>query len=385
MAEHLAKEGPSPELNMYTSTARSLIALAVTAAILACGGQGQAPLAPLDETQLVELSTDIIVTDVFGDDALGFNEEGELWLMNIRTGDLRRLTNDGHPKWAAVLSDDHVAWIDQRREVQLPGYSDALFSSDVYVRNRHTGEERRITDAPASRHGLRISGSHLVWQDNREGLLEDRRWDFDIYGYDLEGDVEVPVAVTPGREDAPAIHGDTVVWTHNPNKPPRGLRVPGSTAKPDNRFNIFSYNLATEERQPLVETGEHNVTPSIHGGLLVWQRFRGENESDIVLLDLGTGEQKVIGAGGRTESRPLISEEYVIWRVAETCDVGGFPGFRELFRSKVSTGVYAYEIRTEELRRFSRDKEPSALLSGNTALITEGCHRITRQYAVLLD
>ena len=48
-----------------------------------------------------------------------------------------------------------------------------------------------------------------------------------------------------------------------------------------------------------METGEHNVTPFIHGGLVAWQRFRVEGGSDIVLLDLGTGEQKVIGAGGR--------------------------------------------------------------------------------------
>ena len=226
---------------------------AVAVLLMACSSEP--PLAPLDEAQVVELSTDINVTDFFEDEAVGFDEEGELWLMNIRTGALSQLTADGHLKWGAVLSDDHVAWIDQRGMIQLPGYSAPIFSSDVFVLNRHTGEERRITEAPASRYGLRISGSRLVWQDNRQGLMADRRWDFDIYAYDLERDLEIPVAVTPGREDAPAIHGATVVWTHNPNKPPRGLGKPGSTARPDNRFDIYWYNLATEEKQPLVETG----------------------------------------------------------------------------------------------------------------------------------
>ena len=279
-------------------------------------------------------------------------------MMNIHTGALSQLTSDGHPKWGAVLSADHVAWIDQRRMVQLPRYSAPISSSDVFVRNRHTGEERRITDAPASRHGLRISGACLIWQDNRQGLLEDHRWDFDIYAYDLERDLEIPVAVTPGREDAPAIHGERVVWTHNPNRPPRGLAVPGSTARPDNRFNIFSYNLATEEEKALVETGEHNVIPSIHGGLMVWQRFRGENGSDIILLNLGTGEQVIIGPGGRQESSPSLSEGYAIWRVSEACDVGGFPRFRDLLRSRVRTGVYAFGLRTGEVSRLSGDKEP---------------------------
>ena len=147
---------------MYTKPARQLIALAVTVAILACGNLGQTPLAPLDEAKVVELSTDIHVTDVFGDDAVGFDQDGELWLVNIRTGDSRQLTDDGHPKWGAALSAYHVAWTDQRRMIQLPGYSAPIFSEDVFVRNRNTGEERRITGAPASRHGLHISGARLV-------------------------------------------------------------------------------------------------------------------------------------------------------------------------------------------------------------------------------
>ena len=373
------------ELNTYTKTARHLIVLAVTVATLACGSLGQTPLAPLDEAKVVELSTDIHVTDVFGDDAVGFDQDGELWLMNIRTGDSRQLTDDGHPKRGAALSADQVAWTDQRRRIPLPGYSGPIFSRDVFVRNRNTGEERRITDAPASRHGLHISGARLVWQENRKGLLEGRRWDFDIYAYDLDHDLEIPVAVTPGRQEMPAMHGDTVVWSYNPNPPARGTAKPGSTTKPDNRFDIYSYNLATEEEEPLVETGDYNWLPSIHGELVVWQRFRTEGESDIVLLDLGTGEQKVIGAGGRRESRPSISKDYVTWRVTETCDVSGFRGFRELLRGKVTNGVYAYGLETGELRRLSRDKEPKALLSGNVALVTEGCHWITRQYAVPLD
>ena len=359
---------------------------AIAVLLLACSSE-PTTLRPtsIDEAKTVELSTDIHITDVFGDDAVGFDQDGELWLINIHTGALSQLTDDGHPKWGGVLSADHVAWTDQRRMIQLRGYSSPIFSSDVFVRNLHTGEERRITDAPASRHGLRLSGARLVWQDNRNGLLEDRRWDFDIYAYDLEHDLEIPVAVTPGREDMPAIHGDTVVWLHNPNRPARGTAKPGSTARTDNRFDIFSYNLATKVEKPLEETGEHNVTPSIHGELVVWQRFRDEGESDIVLLDLGTGHQTVIGAGGRRESKPVVSEDHAIWAVGETCDVAGFRGFRELLRGRVPTGVYAYGLRTGETRRLSRDKEPMALLSGNVALVTEGCQWVTRQYAVPLD
>ena len=374
-------------MNIYTKFARALIPLAITVATLACNSVGQIPPtpkpAPIGQTKTVELSTDILLTDVFGDDAVGIDQDGDLWLMNTRTGDSRQLTGDGHPKWGAALSADYVAWIDQRRMIQLPGYppNTPIFSSDVFVRNRHTGEERRITDAPASRHALGMSGARLVWQDNRKGLLEDRRWDFDIYAYDLDHDLEIQVAVTPGRQEMPAIHGDTVVWTHNPNPPARGTAKPGSTTKPDNRFDIYSYNLATDEKRPLVETGDYNWLPSIYSELVVWQRFREKGKSDIVLLDLGTGEQAVIGEGGRREARPLISEDHVVWAVKETCDVGGIG----IPRSKVRTGVYAYGLKTGEMRQFSSDKEPRTLLHGDVALVTEGCHMVTRQYAVPLD
>ena len=266
--------------------------------------------APIDETKTVELSTDIYVTDVFGDDAVGFDQDGELWLINIRTGDSRQLTDDGYPKYGgAALSDDYVAWIDERRMMQLRGYPPEapVFSQDVYVRNRHTGEEWRITDASASRHGLRMSGARLVWQDNRNGLLEGRRRDFDIYAYDFEHDLEIPVAVAPGQQEMPAIHGDTVVWSDNRNSPDQGTAKAGCSNCSDDRLDIYSYNLATEEEKPLVETVGYNGPPSINGELVAWQQFLGKGESDIVLLDLGTGEQAVIGAGGRSDARPRRS------------------------------------------------------------------------------
>ena len=334
---------------------------------------------PIEATNTVQLGTDIRLTDLAGDDAVGIGPNGELWLVNIRNGAAGQLTDDGHPKYNAVLSADYVAWIDQRRMLQLPGYPVPIFAGDVFVRHRRTGVERRITNAPASRHGLRISGVRLVWQDNRNGLIEDRRRDHDIYAYDLERDREIPVAVGPGQQLMPAIHGDTVVWTDNRNRREQATSRAGCTNCPDNRFDIYSYNLATEVEKPLAETGDYNGPPSLHGNMVIWQRFQTEGESDIVLLDLGVGTQKVIGAGGRTEASPLISKSHAVWTVREACDVFGLPS------SKTPTGVYAYDLDTGAVRQLSNAVEPHALLHGNDALIMEGCHRITSQYAVPLS
>ena len=140
------------------------------------------------------MSTDIRLADVFGDCAVGIDPDGELWLVNVRTGDSHQLTDDGSTKHDATLSADYVTYIDQPRMIQLPGQPVPVYSSDVFARNRHTSEERRVTNMPAGRYGLRISGPRPVWHNNRNGLLVNRRRNYDIYVNDLGRDLEIPVA-----------------------------------------------------------------------------------------------------------------------------------------------------------------------------------------------
>ena len=351
--------------------------------VLACsGGERPPPIptpAPIAVPGTVDLDTDVRLVDMFGNHAVGYDRDGEWWFVDVRTGKSTQFTDDGYPKHAVALTADYVAWVDQRRQILLPGYTTRVLSGDVFVRNRHTGEERRITDTPATRKGLRASGSHLVWQDNRNGLLEGRRQDFDIYAYDLERDVEIPVAVVPGQQMAPAIHGDMVVWSDNRNRPEHAPSRAGCSACPDNPFDIYSYNLKTAEERPPAETGGYNGWPSIHGHRVTWQRFQERNESAIVLLNLETGEQTIIGDGGRGGSGPLISEHYVVWAVAEPCDVFTIPP------GKAQNGVYAYGLKTGEVRQLSDYVEPVVMLHANVALIAEVCFGVRRQYAVHLD
>ena len=356
--------------------------LAVAATVLACSGV-ERPLpilapAPTAVTGTVDLDTGVWLVDVFGDDAVGIGPDGQLWLVNIRTGDWTQVTDDGHPMSDVALSADHVVWIDQRRKIQLPNNPVPTFAGDVFVRHRHTGKERRITDVPATRRGLAISGPRLVWQDNRNGLPEDRRQDFDIYAYDLEQGVEIPVAVMPGQQRAPAIHGDMVVWSDNRNRPEDAPTTEGCSNCPDNPFDIYAYNLKTGEERPLTQTSGYNGRPSIHGQRVAWQQFQEGDESVIVLLDLETGEQKIIGDGGRGGSSPLISEDHVVWAVAEPCDVFGIPP------GKAQNGVYAYRLETGEIRQLSDYVEPMVMLHANVAVIAEVCFGVRRQYAVHL-
>ena len=290
------------------------VLFAVVTGILACNKVAPgAPLPPLptplpsSDVGQVELNADGLLTDMHGDNAVGITEDGELLLVNVRTGEARQLTDDGHYKWDVVLSDTHAAWIDQRRDILLPRDTGrALLAADVFVMDLRTGEQRRITDTPANRRSLRISGSRLVWEDNRNEL-EENLDNHDIYAYDLRNNREIPVAVAPGKQRHPSIHGDIVVWSDNRNSPEIGTRAAGCHNLPDRRCDIYSYNLATGEEKLLVQTGNNNGSPSIHGEVVAWQQYLEGGRSLIVLLDLGTMEQRYIGFGGRSETRSLVS------------------------------------------------------------------------------
>ena len=183
-----------------------------------------APPLSLSDMRVVELSRDVRPTDLLDDKYVGIGSDGEVYLVSITTGEMRQLTNDGHRKFGAVISANYVAWTDQRRKVGLPGAdtpAPSEFSDDIFLLDLNTGEERRITEEPAKRHGLQIAGSPLVWHDSRNELGE-HYTHFDIYAYDLAEGRETPVAVEPGAQRWPAIHGDKVVWTDNRNSPLMG-------------------------------------------------------------------------------------------------------------------------------------------------------------------
>ena len=100
-----------------------------------------------------------------------------------------------------------------------------------------TGNKRRITENPAKRYGLQISGNRLVWKDNRNEFGEHYSH-YDIYAYDLEADAEKAAVVQPGAQKLGAIEGDRIVWADNRNSVILATDRSGCFECPDNRFDI---------------------------------------------------------------------------------------------------------------------------------------------------
>ena len=296
--------------------------------------------------------------------------EDHLYLVNVETGQVVQITRGEHPIYQAALSASHVAYVD---------------SNHIYVVDRVTGEEKRITETSARRGALRISGDWLVWMDRRNEI-EQHYVNFDIYAHNLKTGEESPVAVAPGSQRSPAIHGHTVVWADNRNSPLAGaknreLPSPGCGDCPENRFDIYAMNLDTGEEQVLVENGYYNEAPDIYGTLMAWRSYDPERLPEIRLLDLESGIVHTMVQDGNFWSGPSLSEDYLVWSTSWSCDVV-VPG-----RDIDYTGVFARDLNTEEIRKLTDYVEPTALMSGNMVVISEFCQVPTagRVYAVFLD
>ncbi len=338
----------------------------------------------LADLRFVGLGRGFRITDVFDEEAVGIGQDGEVYLLDLNSGTSSQLSKDGARKFDAVISAEHIAWMDRSRQIKIY-YSGSRppegFAADIFLMDRETGEVRRITEAPAKRWGLRIHGSRLVWEDNRNEI-EEHYTHYDIYAYDIERDVEIPIAVAPGSQRNPAIHGDTVVWADNRNSKTLGTSKSGCGDCPDNRFDIYSYDFATGLDRPLVETNGLNQAPAISANFVAWKAYdeEGRRTSAIHILDRETGEIETVASDVHSLWGPALTDAYLLWTVDSACDVGHAPG-------EWRNGVYFRSLATDEVRRLSNYVEPRAILGEGVTVITERCMvpGSGRVYAVFLD
>ena len=80
-----------------TRAAFFLFAILVTVFSLACGGLSPSappnltPL-PITDLRVVELGTDVLISDSSNGEAVGTGEDGEIYLVTVATGEKRQLT-----------------------------------------------------------------------------------------------------------------------------------------------------------------------------------------------------------------------------------------------------------------------------------------------------
>jgi len=176
----------------------------------------------------------------------------------------------------------------------------------------------------------------VVWTDMRNGNP-------DIYGRDLAGGQEFPIATTPATEAYPDCDGSRVVYMstsattgvdilhvrshercdHNgvgatlERMDPRHLRQPGGLAgwpgqgQPGATIQIFGTDLDTGAPITVASGSGHQLTPDISGTIVVWEDARGTNP-EVWYLDLADGTERQVVMG--TAQAPQISGRRAVWQ-----------------------------------------------------------------------
>ena len=322
-------------------------------------------------------------TGLYGDLSVGIGTDWQVHLVNVKTGEGRRLTGGLDRKRDAVISGSHVAWTSQSRlrEV-LSNIPLVRRSHHILVMDIESSVTRRITSGAAMRRNLQIDGSRLVWEESIR-MDSDRYTDFDIYAYDIGTDERVPVSVAPGSQRYPAIDGDRVVWVDDRNCPEKknGGRSPRSC--PGGLLDVYLYDFTTGEETPVAKSAASAYTaPGVHGDYIVWRGHDGRyyENTTLHLHSLADGRTRTIASYDYANiGTPRVSEEYVLWTVREACDAS------RTSPRDMGTGAFVYGIEDGDSRQLTGYSEPDVLLDGKTAVIHEGCWFPGPAYPVILD
>lgn len=354
------------------------VALPIMLAVLACQPSYEPPQNPRS-TPIPMAGLDVEYLDhgypptgISGNRYVARGSEGEVHMGDIQTGEIRQLTHDGRKKYGPVMSERYVAWTEHHNPSKL---GERRPSSDIFVLDLDTGEQRAITEVPAQRSQLDIHGHRLVWRENRY-----RGGGSNIYAYDLEADEEIPIAVWPGYQGAPDIYGNLVVWSDGRNSPHIGAPKAGCSNCPENTRDIYLYDFDAGQERKVVTTGTLNSSPSIHDNRIVWLKYTiNPASSSVFLLDLETGQEREIGRiGPRHGGAPHISGRYVVWSIRWACDISSPDKPKD-------TGLYLFDIETGVTTKITNYVEPIALMGDGVVIVTERCFSISRLYAAFLE
>ncbi|HLC48223.1 MAG TPA: hypothetical protein VJI13_04065, partial [Candidatus Norongarragalinales archaeon] len=230
--------------------------------------------------------------------------------MKVISGAVTRVTTHTAAQQNPSVSGSKMVWEDNRN-----GY-------DIYAYDIATGVQLQITNLSSKQANPDIYGNRIVYEDNRNG-------NYEIYMYDLSTGLETRITNNPSSQYSPAIYGNRIVWEDNRNgitnydlymydiltgtetqlttdpKSQWGASIYGDkiayTDEREGNWDIYIYDITSGTETRITQASEYPMNVDIYGTRLVWEDFRDNaNFGRIYMYDLATG----------TESRLTSSESY---------------------------------------------------------------------------
>ncbi|MDM7912962.1 MAG: biopolymer transporter Tol, partial [Methanotrichaceae archaeon] len=234
------------------------------------------------------------------------------------------------------IHKDTVVWADGRNGRDVPNW-------DIYSYNLTTKTERAIVLNSYHQGYPTVYGKYVAWLDVRRGNP-------DIYLYDLERDIEIPVATLPTVQQATDGKGDPyqvkahqssrilsdnkVVWMDNSQgnsqivmryfiadpllllstdyPSTNGSMMVWSDNRRGSDWDIYGFDFFSRAEKPICRAEGDQLHPQASGGKVVWSDYRN-GDSDIYMVDTATGIESAIASGKGDQVLPSISGDKIVW------------------------------------------------------------------------
>lgn len=209
-----------------------------------------------------------------------------------------------HPK----VSGTQVVWQDNRSG-----------RWQIYTRDVLSGASSAITAGSSDHMYPAISNNIIVWQDDRNGT-------WDIYGYDLSQQQEFSISTGAGNQERPVISGEWVAWQ-------------------DDRYgnqDIFAYNISTGEQIQVTSHFRDQMHPALSGTILTWEDYR-HGLGEIYTYDLTSRTETRYTVEINNQTLPAVSGTLLAWTDQRNSqrDIYYSPGQNNEIRVTYGTGDHS--------------------------------------------
>ena len=209
----------------------------------------------------------------------------DIYMYDLKTKQEAVIASYQNSQFNPEIWGDKIVWVDWRR---------GQGRGDIYMYDLKTQKETELAyNCCFSTTHPHISGDRVVWAAE----LTMKKWEEDIYMYDLLTGRAIQITNLPSDQSGPAISGDRIVWTDSRN----------------GNSDIYMYDLKTKKETQITTDPHEQYGPAIWGDIIAWTDRRDEDGYyDIYIYDLKTGKEIQV-TGSRGQYSPAIWENRIVW------------------------------------------------------------------------